>query len=168
MNREKKQMGFSAGLVLLTLCVFVVLIMLVVLSGASSYKRLVERSDSVYDWRTASQYLSTKVQQSDQAGAVWVDQFDADTELDTLFLEEETDGQRYITRIYCYDGYLYELYADAAAQLAPGDGMKITPLEALSFTKDGGLITAEISCVDGREIQQVFGLRAGSENGYEK
>ena len=120
------------------LAVFVVCALLVLLLGARVYGNLVEAGGETYCSRTASQYLTTRVRQT---GQVEVTDFEG---CDALVIREEADGRIYLTRIYCYDGWLRELYAAESAQLHPADGEKILEAEELSLFLEDGLLRAEL------------------------
>ncbi|MDD3347747.1 DUF4860 domain-containing protein [Oscillibacter sp.] len=174
---KKSQM--DGLLALLVLSVFAVCILAVLLTGADTYGRLKQRDEASYDRRTAAQYLATKVRQADADGGVaMVTSFDGEMPVngvgmwptggDTLFLEEIIDGAPYYTRVYYYDGYLRELFSDAAAEMAPEDGEKILEARGLTFDwtptgAPGSLLTAEVTDADGGVERVVLSLRSGRE-----
>ena len=100
---KKRNLGFL--LVLLVFAVFMVSVLLVLLTGADVVQSITERDQKSYDQRTIIQYISTRVRQADQAGAIFVRTAETG---DRLVLQEEIDGLLFETTIYCYDGYLCE------------------------------------------------------------
>ena len=68
-----------------------------------------------------------------------------------------------VTRLYCHDGWLMELYTFADAQLEPQDGERIMPLEGLSFEEKGGFLTAELQLGEG--VTDTLCLSLRSEEG---
>ena len=86
-------------LVLLLFGVFAACVLSVLLMGAGRYRVLTERDDASYSWRTAAQYLTTRVRQADTADGVRVGAFDGGEGEDTLFLTEQIDGVAYTTRV---------------------------------------------------------------------
>ena len=133
-----KKKSMSGVLVLLIFAVFTVSVLLVLLSGADTVKKLTQRDQNTYHHRTAVQYLTTKVRQSDQSGAVSVGETDG---CSTLVLTEKIDGITYETRIYCYDGWLRELYTTAAAVVPPAVGTPILEAESLALGREGDVLT---------------------------
>lgn len=123
---------------LTVLTVFALCTLVVLLLGGRVYRNLVEAGGETYRSRTTVQYLTTRVQ---QAGAVSVEAF-GDT--DALVIREEQGSRVYLTRIYCHDGWLRELYCAETAQLQPADGEKILEAESLTLLLEDGLLTAEI------------------------
>lgn len=149
-NQKQHINGFSA---LLLFGLFAMCILAVLLIGGRTYRRLSERDHAAYTARTAAQYVATRVRQADAGDAVAVEEFGGGT---ALRLTEEIEGQTYVTRVYCYDGWLRELFAAADAEMTPADGEKV--LEAASMTAQltDSLLTVEL---DGQEI--ALHLRAG-------
>lgn len=145
-------------LVLLLFGVFAVCILVVLLSGADAYRRLSQRDQAGYDERTAGQYLATRVRQADRLGGVDVASFQG---VDALILTEEIEGEAYETRVYCYDGYLRELFAAAGEDFYPEDGEKILAAGGLSLSRDGRILTAELVDGEGQVRQMTLYLRSG-------
>ena len=125
-------------LALLTLTVFALCLLLVLLSGASCYRGLVDRGEASYARRTAVQYLTTRVR---QAQRVEIGDFEG---CQTLLLEETVDGECYTTRVYCYDGWLRELYTVPGAKLPPRAGAAVLEAEDLELTREGSLLTVKL------------------------
>lgn len=153
----KHHMEGLAALVLFG--VFAVCILAVLLTGAGAYRRLTQRDAGAYDRRTAARYLSAKVRQADRLGAVTVEDFDG---VDALVLAEELEGETYLTRIYCYDGYLRELFSGADAELLPEEGEMVLAARDLDFMLENGLLTAEVTDAAGETLPPVtLALRCG-------
>ena len=136
---------------LLLLLVFAVCVLSVLLTGADTYQTLTRRDQDSYDRRTAAQYLATRVRQADRADGIAVADFQG---CDALELTETIDGTPYITRVYCYDGYLRELFSAAEAQMTPADGEKVLEAQALTGEKQSP------PCADGTAGNGA-GLRTG-------
>ena len=151
----------SEGLLaLLLFALFAVLVLGVLLSGAGVCRRLTERDREAYGWRTAAQYLTTRVRQADLEGGVTLEDFGG---RDALALTEEIGGEDYVTRVYCDGGYIRELFSSADADLAPEDGEKIIEADALKFSPGPAdrEIIAEITDTDGGTTRLVLALRSG-------
>lgn len=163
----KKRTHISELLALLLLGVFAACVLTVLLSGARAYRRLTVRDDTVYDRRTAAQYLTTRVRQADAAGLVSVRDFtDSETAVsgNTLVLTEIIEGTPYATLVYCHDGYLRELFSDGSWEPSPEDGEKVLEAQSSAFTQsEDGLLTVELTAPDGTVERLFLALRSGEE-----
>lgn len=139
---KKTNYGLDVLAGLLLLCVFAAGLFFALASGARIYKDVSRVMEEQYTARTALGYVTTKLHQSDAAGAVSLGTLDGTP---ALLIRETMDGADYLTYIYCSDGYIMELFCPAAAQLTPADGLPVVPAEALTFSQEDGLI--RIDCV---------------------
>lgn len=142
---------------LLVLGVFSLCQLLVLLTGADVYGRLVDRGREDYARRTAVQYLATRIHQADQK-AVTLEDFDGQT---ALVLREEIGGSAYITRIYCRDGWLWELFTPEGGSFSPEDGQRLTEVKSVSFSLEESLLSAVVSFSDGTAEEISLYLRTG-------
>lgn len=143
MSRIYQQTGRGrvGGLLTLVLfAIFAVCVLMVLLLGANAYQGLTERDRQSWDARTCAQYITTKAHKA--PGEVTVTDFD---DVPALLITEEIEGEVYQTRVYCYDGWLRELFSDGAAELLPADGERVLQAEALALSLKDGLLTAEIT-----------------------
>lgn len=136
MKQETSRMG--QVLALLCLTVFALCVLLVLLSGASCYRDLVDRGEAAYGRRTALQYLTTRVR---QAESVTIGELDG---CEALILEETVEGETYTTRIYCYDGWLRELYTVPGAALPPKAGTAVLEADLLELRREGNLLAVTL------------------------
>jgi len=125
-------------LALLCLTVFALCVLLVLLTGADAYRKLVTRGEESYARRTALQYLTTRVR---QAEAVEIGEFDG---CEALILSETLDGEIYTTRVYCYEGWLRELYTVPGAQVSAKAGTAILEAETLEVKLQDSLLTVTL------------------------
>lgn len=151
---KEKTSKITDLLALVVFTVFAVCVLLVLLTGAKVYRRLVYSGSESYEARTAVQYVATRVR---QAETVTVEDFGGYAALVT---SEEIGGETYLTRVYCHDGYIRELFCAENAALSPEDGEKIMEAENLSFSLESGILTARIGS---REMKLY--LRSGKEVG---
>lgn len=156
MNENVKARSLSAISALLVLAVFAVGIFCVLLGGASAYRRLIRQDQAAYESRTCVQYLQTKLRQAPAPGAVSIAPFGQG---DALVIGQELDGEMFLTRVYCHDGWLMELYSSAEGELSPEDGEKILPAKALALSWQDGLLTAVLTDGSGEEIRLVLSVR---------
>lgn len=159
MKQQKTKTKLSDLAALLVFGVFALCVLLVLLTGADVYGKLVDRGQGAYTRRTAAQYLSTRIHQADQ-GAVTVEDFGG---LDALVLREEIGGSAYLTRIYCYEGWLWELFTAEGGKFSPEDGQRLLEADSLSVSLENGLLSAEIGFSDGTCRDLVLYLRSGEE-----
>jgi len=139
------------GLIALLLFgVFSVCILAVLLTGADAYRRLTDRDQAAFDRRTCLQYIATRVRQADRKDGVSVADFNGVNAL--VF----SDGDGYITRVYCHDGYIKELYADESVDLTLEAGEPIMEADPLDFSMEDGRLT-----VASGEDRLVLSLRSG-------
>ena len=138
MKRQELNRSVSGIAALLMLAVFGLGILGVLLGGARIYKDLTACGSDSYDSRTCLQYLRTKLNQSPDPSQICVEPFG---EQEGLFIRQTLNGQTYVTRIYCHNGWLMELFSVNSDGFAPEDGEKILPLDSLSASQSGSLLT---------------------------
>ena len=140
---NKKFTKLTDLMALLVFVVFAVCMLMVLLYGARVYQNLVHRGEENFQMRTAAQYVSMRVRQAEQ---VMVENFAG---CEALTIPEQIGGEVYVTRVYCYDGYVRELFCAKNAALRPEDGEKIMPAESMCFEVRDGLLTV---FVDGQPV----------------
>lgn len=158
MKRTAIQHHMDGLIALLLFGVFAVCVLAVLLTGANAYRRLTQRDQSAYSRRTCAQYIATRVRQAD--GRVSVESFGG---TDALVLKERQGT--YLTRIYCYDGYLMELYCDQEAVMEPRDGEHIMEAGGLALSLTDGLLTASLTGTDGGAEETLYLSLRGPESG---
>ena len=165
MNYKHRKFDMGGLLALLLFAVFAVCILSVLLMGANTYKRLAYSNTAEDSGRTAIQYISTKVRQSDADGMISVGSFDgttAEQKGNTLILTEEFDNSQYSTRIYCNDGYLCELFGAADGTFTVESGQKILEAESVEFALDeSGMLHVSLTDNDGQLKQIDLTIRSG-------
>ena len=125
-------------LALLCLTVFALCVLLVLLTAACVYRNLVDRGEETYALRTALQYLTTRVR---QAETVTIGELDG---CQALVLEETVDGEVYTTWVYCYEGWLRELYTVPGAKLPLSAGETVLEAESLVINLQGNLLQVDV------------------------
>lgn len=145
------------GLTVLVLFgVFAACMLTVLLTGAKTYYRLNSRDRLSYDRRTCAQYISARIRQADRVGTVAIEEFDS---LPSLTF---TDGEGYVTYVYCSDGYIKELYcSDADREWKAGDGEKVLEADGMEMSLDGRLLTVTVIEKDGSRNTVKLCLRSG-------
>lgn len=135
---NNKTLKMTDLLALLAFGLFAICVFLTLLTGAKVYKKLIDSGARSYEARTMRQYIATRVR---QAETVSVEVFEG---CSALVGEEEIDGEVYLTRVYCYDGYIRELYSAKNTEMSAEDGEKILPAESAEFSVQEGLLTARV------------------------
>lgn len=157
MKKEQKQSKLTGLMALIVFSAFAVCLLLVLLTGANVYSRLTRRSQEIYAARTAAQYVSTRVR---QARDVVLEDFGGQ---EALVFREEIDGVSYLTRVYCYDGFLWELFCAESGSFSPCDGEKVLEAKKLSLHLEEDCLYADLTLPDGTLRQLVLYLRNGKE-----
>ena len=143
--------------VLILFLILAVCILGVLLMGADTYRGLTERNQAGFERRTAAQYIAARLHQGDQSGAVFLRDFSGES---SLVLVDEIEGTKYETIVYCYDGYLCELFVPENSGFLPEDGTQLMKLTDVEFHLEGQLLTAEITNTDGTTQNLHLALRS--------
>ena len=163
--RGRQQHNIESAFVLVLFAVFAMTIVAVLALGANSYRKLVERDNEGYNKRIVTSYVSAKIRDNDTDGNVAVGGFASAGEEDginTLHLYQVIEGERFDTRIYYYDGYVYELFTLEDLEFKPEAGNPVMEAKGLSFKMDGGVIEIETVDTEGHTNTATVALRSGS------
>ena len=112
--------------------------------------------------RTVTSYITTRISQSAVIDSFFVGDFDEAVPKnsgDTFFFTEHFGDITYVTRLYCYEGALYELFSPLSAELDPSTGERILPLSSLDFTLEDGLLISDIVFEDDNSVTLRLSLR---------
>ena len=135
--------------VLVLFCTFAISVLMVLMVGASSYNDVTDSMTANYEDRTGVGYIAEKVRHYDADGGVDVGSFDGQN---ALILNENIDGEQYATYIYCYDGFIRELFTEAGNDLPPEAGEEIIQAEDFQAEKlTDGLIRVTCTMKDGSQ-----------------
>lgn len=162
MREERRQNHITTLAALALLAVFAVSVLLTLLAGAGAYRRLVDRDAENFSRRTAAQYLATKVRQNDGENAVAVEELHG---ADCLTLKEwnDDDASQYVTRLYCYDGSLWELYTTADGEPDLTDGERVLELKNMTLALEDGLLEAVLTLKNGERETVRLSLQGGKK-----
>ena len=100
----------------------------IVVLASGFYSRQVKASSDSYSGRTALAYVTEKVHQNDENGAIADGTFDGEN---ALVIWQHYGEKEYVTYLYAYDGYLRELFIQDGTEAKASDGRKI--LETKDF-----------------------------------
>lgn len=157
MKKTNHGLDVLAGLLLL--CAFAAGLFFALASGARIYKDISRVLEEQYAARTALGYVTTKLHQSDAAGAVSLGALDGTP---ALLIRETQDGAAYVTYVYYSDGYIRELFCPAEAQLTPADGLPVVAAERLDFSMAGNLVRIDCVTASGGETAYVSLVSGGA------
>ena len=149
LNGERKHM-VDILFVLTLFFVFALSALTLVVLGANVYRSTVDHMDESFTDRTSYAYVTQKLRQNDEAGALSVGEFGG---CNACVITQEINNTIYNTYIYAYDGYLCELLARADMDMGPEDGTKILELgefEIEAITPK--LSKIHLSFADGEEM----------------
>ena len=155
MNRRGGQ-KFDLLAVLLILCIFSVTVLSLLLTGAKTYRNITQKDQISQKEQIESLYISNKIFQAKTADAVRVATEDG---VQVLCIESEEGGEPCITRIYCCNGWIMELFSDADYKFRAGDGEKITPADSLQLSLEDGFLTVEIGAQT--PVRRCYSLKEG-------
>lgn len=153
MRRGKGQIEGLAALVVFG--AFAVSVVAVLLTGAGAYRRLTARDAAAGERRTRSQYIATRVRQTE--GQATVEELKG---VPALCLP---DGAGYVTWVYCWEGWLMELYTSEESELAPEDGTRLMEASGLSLSLEDGVLAVGVTGPGGEEDRLYLSLRVGEE-----
>ena len=132
-----KNSRLSSLLALLPAALFAVMLLCSVSAAASAFSRISHRDDTSYTLRTAAGFISTKLALRPSENPPDIEPFGSCT---ALCISEEYGKERYITRIYCYNGSLCELFTPDIEGFSPEDGQETVRLDSLEFSLENGLL----------------------------
>ena len=149
-------------LALLVFGVFALCVAAVLLPGGKTYRTLTQRGSTAHSQRVAVRYLTTRFQ---QAPEVALEDFCG---LQALTVREEISGKVYLTRVYCHEGTVRELFSAETAQVNPDDGEIVLEAEKLTFSRDDRLLKLEITLPGGNSQHLLLALPEWKEGQYEE
>ncbi len=155
MKRSQIKHHIDGLLALLVFGVFAACVLAVLLTGARAYRRLTDRDQAAYDERTCMQYVAARIRQADSLEGVAIEEFG---DVTALVLG---DGGDYVTRVYCCDGYLMELYSDALSEFTPADGERVMEAEEMDLSLSERLLTVTVTGKEGASSTLQLCLRSG-------
>jgi len=158
-SKSKKSPGHSSGaintlFVLGLFFIFTVSVLFVLYSAASIYKDTASVMKSRHEERTALSYITTKIRNLDISGSVSIGDIGGN---EALILTESYDGLDINTYIYCYDGYLREIYALSTDKIDPVLGVTVIKAHELNFDSVGnGMLNIQFKSDTDSEMSSVY------------
>jgi len=130
MTRQTRNNKIDTAFVLMVFCVFAISVFMVLVLSASTYSNMNDLSAEGQNERIALSYIRTKIRNADTAGAISIEDFYG---IPSLAISESLGGRQFVTRIYFYNGWLYEIFHERGIYFQPEDGIRLLELAALSF-----------------------------------
>lgn len=160
-NGEKIHIDFLLGV--LVFGIFAVGIIASLLAGAGAYKRLTERDSAAYDARVCTSYLTTKLRATEPEKISFVE--DGAPSGGALRISETVEGEEYASYIYCYEGWICELYTVGEYEPDYEFGEKLLEIKGLDMSLEKGIFNADIvtSGGDRRHVTVFVGSGEGKE-----
>ncbi|MEF9946161.1 MAG: DUF4860 domain-containing protein [Lachnospiraceae bacterium] len=103
--------------------------LMVILLSSHAYQQTQTQARTNYAARTSLSYLSQKIRQNDETGAVSLGKLQSQ---DALIIKQVYHKETYLTYIYQYEGALRELFLKEGADIPPASGKPIAKVD--SFT----------------------------------
>ena len=144
-------------LLLLIFCLFTLL-----LSGMGStiYRNGTAYLNENYTSRTAVAYVTEKVRQHDERGAVLLTEVE---QLPALAFRDTIDGAVYVTYVYFYDNALCELMVPEDREPTAEMGSRIVELSSLTIEPAAGedLLSVTAAGAEGNELSALIHVSGG-------
>lgn len=137
-------------------CIFIIGSLTLMNVGVHVYKNIVENNAENFRLRASLSYVATKVRQFDTADTVFVQEEEG---VPMLVFQEELEGSIYLTKIYCHDGKMMELFQEEGLEHDLKDGFEMMELDELWIEQQGNkiLLTA---MDDGKKESLTLSLRS--------
>jgi len=129
MKFGKRDKSIVDALFLLALFgVFLISALFIVLFGAKIYKNTVKSSEDSFLERTCYTYITEKIRQNDNENGIYIDSSSDDTIIE---LTKTVNDKKYITYLYCDEGFLKEFTTSSEYELKKSSGTKIVELNSI-------------------------------------
>ena len=133
--------------VLVLLLLFSVGILLLLLNGTRSYQAITKRNQMTQNRRIGELYLANRFRQAANDQRIRIVEYDG---VECLEILDILNDERYLTRVYCQDGWIRELFSLDSLPFSPEAGEKIVAAKELHFTRLGPLIRVDLTMDAGR------------------
>ena len=156
----KSQHSMQGAFVFVLLGLFALMSTLMVLLGAQMYRATVDHSQQNNQKRLLSAYVRSMVRAQDSQGTLDIEDFNGTL---ILCMRESFDEETYVTRLYAYEGRLYEDFTNEANPFDLGDGTEICDAGSFDASMDGELLTVKMTDAAGDPAEVRVALRCVGE-----
>jgi len=126
---------------------FSILALLVAVVGVQAYQSVLDSNDLNHETRTSLSYFINKVRSSDSRGYVSIGVLNDN---DALLIDHDYGGELYQTRIYFFEGALYEQLVELGEDFYPEIGQELVSVQAFTVQMvKPGLIGMSVTTNDG-------------------
>lgn len=151
MNRQQEHHIIDILFVIALFCIFALSAVFLITVGANIYGKTVSHMESNFNCRTSFAYVTEKIRQADENGAVSTGELDG---VPAVLITADVGPTRYITYLYQYNGYLKELMVREDTPLSPEAGQDIFPVTEFSFWEvNDKLLAFTITTDDGNSCR---------------
>ena len=138
--------------------VFALSALSLILLAAGIYQSTTENSSLRYTSRTGLAYISEKIHQGDENGAVYLGDFDG---YDALVLEQKYGEDIYHTYIYACEQNLKELFIKDGVAASAADGKDILQVQGFTMEQiSDHLFRFECTDTEDRTSSMIIGIRS--------
>ncbi len=162
MKKAAHSHAMSGVFIFMLLGIFAIMSTLLVLLGAQAYRAVVDSAARNAEERILLSYPANKVRMNDDQDHLRVEDVDGTK---TLVISQDFDGSLYETRIYCYDGWLYEVFQEHGDEIALEDGEALTQAAYFRPEIKNGLLTFEVGTPEGAQYRMNVALRSQAAKG---
>ena len=152
---NKKAISMESLFVMILFMMFTISMVLMIISGRTSYTRILDEKEQSEGMRISSSYLRMKLKQNNEQNAISIIRH-PELGIDLLEIKHQGEENQYKTIIYYYDSKICEAYLTASDrfEISMGEPVIHLSLDAVRFlSKDKGI---EISYVLGEEEVRQF------------
>ena len=147
MRRKGGSHAISGAFVFLLLGVFAVISTLLVLLCAQAYRNTVDQTALHRDERIIQSFIRNTLRGEDAENAFGNVEIDG---VHALTIANELEGELYLRYLYCYDGKLWDLFRSADDPFDLTLGEEVCPAESFTASLSDGLVTVEMTDVQGQ------------------
>ena len=147
MKQKGNNHAISGVFVFALLGVFAICSTLLVLLCAQAYRSTVDQTALHRDERIIQSFVRNTLRGEDAEGAFGIFEKDG---VKALTITSDFDDERYIRYLYCYNGMLMDLFISAEDTFTPSHGEEVCPAEAFTASLTDGLVTVDMTDVEGK------------------
>ena len=156
----RSEHSMQGAFIFVLLGIFAVMSTLMVLLCAQMYRATVDNSHLNSQDRLLSAYVRSMVRAQDSGGTIEIGE---DEGVHVLRMKEVFDGEVYVTRLYAYEGELYELFNDEAQAFNPESGTAICEAASFNASMDGQLLTVNMTDGRGKPCEVRVAMRCANQ-----
>ena len=155
---ETRNHSIAGLFVYLLLGLFAVMSLALVLLGIKTYAAASEKTRAHNTERILTNYVRTVLRSADGENEIYTEELNG---LPVLTVRYTDDEETYYTRIYAFEGQLYEQFTSEEIEFEPGNGERLCACASFVPKVEGKLVTLVFTETTGA-VQTVYvALKAG-------